>query len=53
MIKKSNFVRQQGSLIVFFGKVLYSHNAFPHVPDIKLGDGWGGGGGETLQWSMS
>ena len=50
MIKKSNFVPWQGSPIVFLGKILYSHNALPLLPAVKLG---GAQGEETLQWCTS
>ena len=35
MIKKFKFVPQQGSPIVFLGKILYSHNALYPLPDVK------------------
>ena len=35
---------------MFLGKILYSHNALPPLPDVKLG---GAQGEETLQWLKS
>ena len=35
---------------MFLGKILYSHNALPPLPDVKLG---GALGEETLQWCTS